>query len=110
MNNIRSAPSIKQCEYFSEYHEEAAPVLNKITSKLTPEEFDALCVANMKYELNHSATLNDNWALAPFAFTALDLAVARNNIPLIRHIVKKGGKDLLNLGNADGHTPLRRYY
>jgi len=105
MNNIRSAPSIKQCEHFAEYHEEAAPVLNKITSKLTPEEFDALCTSNMKYEFNHSATLNDKGP-----FTALDLATEMNNIPLIRHIVKKGGKDLLNLGNADGHTPLRRYY
>jgi ankyrin repeat protein len=104
MNNITSAPSIKRCEHFAEYYEEAAAVLSKITSKLTPEEFDALCASNINYKLNHSSTCNHG--VKTRCWTALDLASVENNIPLIQHIVKKGGNDLLNLGDDDGKTPL----
>ena len=61
----------------------------------TPEEFDNVC-----NKLPNYISINS------FRYYALDLSLDKGNIPLIRHIVNLGGKDLLNIGDQHGVTAL----
>ncbi len=61
----------------------------------TPEEFDAQCVASPKYQLHE-----------PNNFNTLIMASYFDNTALIEHIVRKNGKQILELGNFAGATPL----
>ena len=75
----------------------AYPIINAITSDTTPEAFDHVVKMDPNYQLSHGGRC---------AWNALGKAAIEGNTPLIHHIVQKGGKQLLPLGNFFGWTPL----
>ncbi len=74
----------------------ADEIITSIGHFTTPDDFDALCAQHPSYELSHGER--------DLQQTALDQAIFLDNIPLVRHIVKKGGTDLLRLRSFYGRS------
>ncbi|MES2272662.1 MAG: ankyrin repeat domain-containing protein, partial [Chlamydiota bacterium] len=89
---------ITKCSQFSTYIPAAYNVTQCIAAKTTPEDLDALISRNYPtYNFAGEGTLHWN---------ALGTAASVNNIPVIRYIIEKGGRQLLSVGNKFGMTPL----
>lgn len=77
-----------------EEKEEDIPVFDFYTD-LQPQQFDEIASSIPKYTLLHGGIKGIH---------ALDAASLRGNIQLIEHIVKKGGKELINLGSKENNS------
>ncbi len=75
----------------------ANEVTNYICHNTSAKEFDEFCENYPEYQLSYGGRL---------CWTALEKACDTGNVPLIRHIVKIGGKELLSLQGVQ--TPLHR--
>ena len=72
-------------------------ITNFITPATTPAEFDAECTKCPGYTLTAGGRCG---------WTALGAAANKGNVLLVEHIVRIGGKTLLELRNESGFTPL----
>lgn len=87
---------IKACSEFPKYYG-AQSIIPYVEKDTTPEEFDQLLEGESDKILELGGRIN---------WTILAVASIKGNVALIRHIVEKGGKKLLSLGNIHGMTPL----
>lgn len=71
--------------------------LSFITKQTTPQQFDEFVNSNPEYNLRMQGKSQ---------ISALSEAAWVGNAALIHYIVAKGGRELLNLGNKNGWTPL----
>lgn len=72
-------------------------IIGSITRTTSPQEFDAICEKYPNYHLQLGDDKGSN---------ALCKASQKGNTALLKHIVEKGGKELLERGNSEGATPL----
>lgn len=72
-------------------------VINAINKNTSPEQFDALVRSTPQYQLEYGGRCGTN---------ALAASAKVGNVALIRHIVAIGNRNLLNLGDSMGSTPL----
>lgn len=99
-------PQIRECTVAGAMEAGAYFVTSSIRSDTTPEDFDALLQDDRAqgYQLNHGGRL---------AWTALEVAIDKENVPLVRHILQlaqAAGLDVANLGGSDGHMPLLKAF
>lgn len=93
----QSEVSCSVCQNTSVYSLIAKDVISSINSQTTPKIFDVKCSLRPGFQLNQE---DENGC------HALAKAASCGNIGLIEHLVKKGGKELLNLGNYYGMSAL----
>lgn len=81
----------------SRFYQYDNEVIASIKPTTTPVEFEAICNKFPSFKLENGNTRNHS---------ALHMAAFKGNLALVQHIVAKGGRGLLDLGNENGSTPL----
>lgn len=99
---------VTRCATFSELTNDidAHQIIEEITLETTPEEFDALCTLHPTYQLNQEVELEIEEGGESIRLNALMVSVGVKNYFLIERICEIGGKEILDLGNSQGITPL----
>lgn len=87
---------VTRCTMMSEFSYEGGRCITSI-HQTTPEEFEEMRANTPSYQLTDGARCG---------YTTLAVAAMRGNIRLIEHVVRTGGKELLELGDDFGATPL----